>query len=218
MIRGVIFDMDGLMTDTERLFLELWCQVLGERGLPERRDVVIHCVGLNHRAIEDYVHRELGAEFDYQEMMREVGARVEDYCAVNGVPVKPGLYDLLDELDRQGIPYAVATSSMHAHAAHRLECIGVMHRLQALITGDMVAVGKPDPEIFLKAAEALGLPPEDCLVLEDSPHGILAAHLAGCRPVMIPDLQQPDLETRSLLSGIACRLDQVIPLLREWNR
>lgn len=213
MIRGVIFDMDGLMTDTERLFLRLWCEIMTERGYPEYRDVVVHCIGQNHAATRAYVREKLGAEFDYMSILREVGRRSEIFCKANGVPVKPGLYELLDALDCWKIPYAVATSTLQDNARRRLENIGVLDRLHGLVTGDMVTVGKPEPEIFLRAAEILGLPPEQCLVLEDSPHGILAAHRAGCLPVMIPDLKEPDAETEKLLYARCNCLAEVAALL-----
>ena len=215
MIEGVIFDMDGLMTDTENLFLKLWCEVMTQRGYPAHRDVVTHCIGLDHNTTRAYVWEKLGEEFDYISILREVGVRSRAYCEMEGVPVKPGLYELLDYLDDAGITYAVATSTGYENAAWRLENIHVLHRLKGLVTGDMVTVGKPEPEIFLRAAESLGLPPDRCMVLEDSPHGILAAHRAGCIPVMIPDLKQPDEDTKRLLYAITDRLDHVIPILAQ---
>lgn len=213
MIQGVIFDMDGLMTNTEQLFIDLWCEVMVERGMPEHRDIVTHCIGLDHKLTEAYVHERLGAEFDYHGVIMDVAARSVCYCDRHGVPVKPGLYALLDFLDEKGLPYAVATSTKSENARRRLENIKILPRLGGLITGDMVTKGKPNPDIFLMAAEALALPPESCLVLEDSPHGILAAHRAGCVPVMVPDLKQPDEETLSRVYGVCKSLYDVIPLL-----
>lgn len=201
MIRGVIFDMDGLMTDTERLFVDIWCQVMRERGQEEHREILQHCIGLDQASTSEFVARQLGADFPYPEVRNEVGARSRKYCEEYGVPVKEGLYELLDFLDSRGIPYGVATSTKGDRARWRLYNIGVLNRLGGLVTGDMVQHGKPEPDIFLKAAELLGLSPEMCLVLEDSPHGILAAHRAGCKPLMIPDLKQPDEETQKLLFG-----------------
>ena len=215
MIQGVIFDMDGVMTDTERLFQELWCQVQRERGEPEYREVVAHCIGLNHKAISEYVAACCGPDFDYMNVLMEVGRRSGIYMKEHGVPVKPGLYQLLDDLDSAGIPYAVATSSVGDMAKGRLQAIHVFNRLSALVTGDMVSTGKPEPEIFERAAAALNLPPEECLVLEDSPHGILAAHRAGCLPVMIPDLKQPDAETEKMLYAKLDHLGQVMELIQR---
>lgn len=211
MIRGVIFDKDGVMVDTERLFLELWLQIMRERGLPEHRDEVVHCIGLNHRAIQEYLDERL--DFDYWSVMQEIDRRTSERFAERGVPVKQGLYELLDRLDQMEIPYAVATSSRRERTEFQLEQIGVLHRLRGLVTGDMVEHGKPAPDIFQKAAETLDLPPAECMVLEDSPHGILAAHRAGCLPVMVPDLKAPDPETERLLYAKATSLFGVIELL-----
>ena len=217
MISGVIFDMDGLMTDTERLYIDLWCQILREQGMEERREVVTRCIGMDHSQMRSYIKDTLGEEFDYLSVLGEVGKRSERYCQEHGIPVKPGLYELLDALDAQKIPYAVATSSRGEGARSKLQKIGVLSRLRGLVTGDMVEKGKPDPEIFIRAAQALQLPPGECLVLEDSPHGILAAHQAGCLPMMIPDLWQPDSEVKSMLYALGSSLLDVIPMLRQQN-
>ena len=217
MISGVIFDMDGLMTDTERLYIDLWCQILREQGMEEHREVVTRCIGMDHSKMRSYIKDTLGEEFDYLSVLGEVGKRSERYCQEHGIPVKPGLYELLDDLDAQKIPYAVATSSRGEGARSKLQKIGVLSRLRGLVTGDMVEKGKPDPEIFIRAAQALQLPPGECLVLEDSPHGILAAHRAGCLPMMIPDLWQPDSEVKSMLYALGSSLLDVIPVLRQQN-
>ena len=214
MISGVIFDMDGLMTDTERLYIDLWCQILRERGMEEHRDVVTRCIGMDHGKTRAYIKETLGEDFDYLSVLGEAGKRSDAYCQAHGVPVKPGLYELLDYLDQEKIPYAVATSSRGEGARSKLRRIGVLSRLHGLVTGDMVEKGKPDPEIFLRAAEALHLPLEHCLVLEDSPHGILAAYKAGCLPMMIPDLWPPDEETQSMLYARGETLLDVIPVLK----
>lgn len=214
MIKGIIFDMDGLMTDTEKLFLDLWCEIMREREEPEYRDILKHCIGLDHESTRKYINETLGVDFPYMEILQEVGVRSRAYCEKNGVPVKPGLYELLDYLDQKEIPYAVATSTKLDRAKWRLDKIGVLDRLSGLVTGDMVENGKPNPDIFLKAAETLGLAPKDCMVLEDSPHGILAAHRAGCMPVMIPDLKQPDEETKGRLYALLESLYDVPNLIK----
>ena len=214
MISGVIFDMDGLMTDTERLYIDLWCQILRERGMEEHRDVVTRCIGMDHGKMRAYIKETLGEDFDYLSVLGEVGKRSEADCQAHGIPVKPGLYELLNYLDQEKIPYAVATSSRGEGARSKLRQIGVLARLHGLVTGDMVEKGKPNPEIFLRATEILHLPPETCLVLEDSPHGILAAYKAGCLPMMIPDLWPPDAETQSMLYARGETLLDVIPVLK----
>ena len=214
MIKAVIFDMDGLMTDTERLFVDIWCQIMRERGEPEYREVLKYCIGLDHATTRKYIDETLGSDFPYMEILQEVSIRSRAYCEEKGVPVKPGLYELLDFLDSKKIPYAVATSTKLDRAKWRLRNIGVLDRLSGLVTGDMVGKGKPNPDIFLKAAELMGENPENCMVLEDSPHGILAAFRAGCMPVMIPDLKQPDEETKARLYALLDSLYDVPKLIK----
>lgn len=218
MIKAVIFDMDGLMTDTERLFIDIWCQVLSERGMPENRDVVTHCIGLDHGRTRAYVSEKLGEDFDFVNIMGEINRRAIRHYEEKGVPLKEGLYELLDYLDEQGIPYGVATSTKRDNGRFRLDKIGVLSRLSGLVTGDMVEKGKPEPDIFRKAAEAIGVPAGECMVLEDSPHGILAAHRAGCIPVMIPDLKEPDAETLAMLFARRNSLLEIPDLLESMNR
>ena len=218
MIRGVIFDMDGLMTDTERLFLKYWCQVMRELGYPEHEEIVRHCAGLNYQDTMKYVYEQLGSEFNYDSILRRASSLSRNHCNRYGVPVKPGLYELLDYLDHAHISYAVATSAELKDARYKLESIGVWSRIRCIVTGDMVSRGKPDPELFQITCRRLALPPDECIVLEDSVYGIHAAHLAGCLPVMIPDLQSPDNQTTSILFSLVESLDQVILVLENANR
>lgn len=133
--------------------------------------------------------------------------------AQHGIAPKPGIYELLDYMDSRGIAAAIASSSPMENIEKHLSAVNLLHRFQKLCSGHDTPNGKPAPDIYLLAAEKLGLPPEACLALEDSPTGILAAHRAGCLPVMIPDLDQPDEATRSLLYARADSLLDVISLL-----
>ncbi len=217
MIRGVIFDKDGVMVDTERLFQELWCQIMGEKGQEEHREAVTYCIGLNGPATQARLDEEFGDGFDYWSVLREVDRRTKATFDEQGVPVKPGLYRLLDDLDEAGLPYVLATSSRRESTLSQLQSIGVLDRFQDIVTGDMVKKGKPDPDIFLLAAEKLSLPPEECVVLEDSLHGIRAAYLAGCVPIMIPDLQAPGPETKKQYYACVDTLDGVMEIIRKLN-
>lgn len=214
MIEAVIFDMDGLMVDTERLCVDLWSSILKEKGMPAHREIAIHCIGMDHKRMQNYLATQL-PDFDYMSVLNEVGHRSARYCRQYGVPIKPGLYELLDYLDSKKIPYGVATSTKSVSARNRLSEINILPRLRFLITGDMVENGKPEPDIFLMAVKSLNLSPANCLVLEDSAHGIMAAHQAGCKPMMIPDLKEPDEDTRSLLYAIGENLLDVISLLEK---
>ena len=218
MIRGVILDMDGLITDTERLFLRFWSEVMASRGYPAHEELVAHCVGLGIPEAEAYVRSKLGKSFDYRSILAEASALSREYCSRNGVPLKDGLSELLSFLEQKQIPYGVATSAGYESAKKRLTQIGLRDRLHGIVTGDMVRQGKPAPDIFLKACEQLGTPPGETLVLEDSPHGILGAYRAGCIPVMVPDLASPDAATTAIAYAVVPGLEQVIPLIRQINQ
>ncbi len=127
--------------------------------------------------------------------------------------LKPGIYELLDALDARGIPAAITSSSSQEVIRRHLEAHNLYHRFAKICSARDVPNGKPAPDIYLHGAAALGLPPESCLALEDSPTGLLAAYRAGCVTVMVPDLDQPDEDTQKLLHAKADSLSDVISLI-----
>ena len=190
-MRLVIFDMDGLMFDTERIAVDAWRHA-GERlGLTIPAELIIETIGLNRKDTEAVLLRRLGDGFQYEEANRLRLQYAEEAVARDGVPVTEGLEELLDALDSAGIRKAVATSTERARALNLLALAGVLNRFDAVVCGDEVARGKPFPDIFLAAATKLGCNPSDCMVLEDSEAGLTAAHRAGMTPVLIPDLKAP---------------------------
>lgn len=187
----VIFDMDGLMFDTERISVSAW-QKAGERfGFDISPNIVLETLGLDLRKTEGVYRRHLGDSFPFSEArefrIEYANRRVEE----SGVPVKEGLYELLEYLSAAGIPKAVATSTERARAEKYLTLAGVRDRFEAIVCGEDVEKGKPEPDIFLAAAQRLGIDPADCMVLEDSENGLTAAWKAGMRPLFVPDLRRP---------------------------
>lgn len=215
-ITAVIFDMDGLMVDTERMSREFRRQAMEERGIPFR-DLIHLVMGRNDREVRAVYREQYGEDYPYDEIRDGIRRRWREYLSDHPVPVKPGLFPLLDCLRDHGIPMAVATSTSRASASRTLEQGGIAPYLSAMAFGDMVERSKPEPDIFLLAARLLGAEPAGCLVLEDSPNGILAAHRAGMMPVMIPDLAVPTPELEKILYGRFDRLDQVIMLIEGRN-
>ena len=142
---------------------------------------------------------------------------MDAHVAAPGVEAKPGIGPLLDILDRYGIPRAIATSSPEDRARAHLGSLGLEHRFDRILSGHMVAKGKPEPDIYLYAAAQLGLKPEQCLALEDSPAGVESAWRAGCLPVMIPDQDQPDEKIRGKLFALAKDLTQVAELIERYG-
>ena len=194
----VIFDMDGLMFDTERLAVAAWVAAGRRFGVPVTTEDVIATIGLDARASEAVLRSRFGADMPYAEMRQYRIAHARARIEADGLPVKPGLYELLDDLEAQDIRRAVATSTRHERAAEYLAMAGVLERFDAIVGGDEVAHSKPEPDIFLAAAAAVGCPPAACVVLEDSESGLRAAARAGMRPILVPDIRRPCPEVAAL--------------------
>lgn len=213
MVKGVIFDMDGLMFDTERVYGIYWRQVSAELGYPMDDELVTAMCG----AVRDFqitrIVERFGDTAPAGEIIDECIRRTRAHIATHPIPFKAGLVELLAALRERGIPTAVATGTPRVSADDMIARAGLTPYITAMVCGDEVSACKPDPEIFLKAAELIGVPPQECIVLEDSFNGIIAAHAAGAQPIMIPDTMQPIEDIRSLCNYVLTRLDEVIELL-----
>ena len=187
---GVIFDMDGLMLDTERPLLPLWVQAGKLLGWEITQETAIHTLGLNGDDIRTLCMNELGPDFPYDSFREEL-ERLANEEFEKGIALKPGLTFLLDHLRSKGIPLAVATSSERNKALWRLGKAGILDRFSVMVCGDEITRGKPDPDIFLLTAKKLGLAPSDCIGFEDSPAGLQALHTAGIRSVFVRDIIEP---------------------------
>ena len=212
-IRGVLFDMDGLVLDTEKLYTRFWMEACHFYGFPMTLDQALKMRAANSRLSEENLKNFFGPTVDYKKCRAKRIELMDAYIARHGVEPKPGIYELLDALDARGIPAAITSSSPTERIAQHLGSLNLLHRFQTICSGYDVPWGKPAPDIYLHGAASLALPPESCLALEDSPIGILAAHRAGCITVMIPDQDRPDAETEQRLSAKADSLTDVIGLL-----
>lgn len=200
--RAVIFDMDGLMLDTERISREAWRAAALEVGLPYREDWLVHIVGRSMGDIGRVLAGLGGPDFPVDIYMRVADRYYLDAIEHGQIPVKDGLWELLDWLEGQGIPRVVATSTHGPTAAHKLAVTGLRDRFHGVMTGDRVERGKPSPDIFVAAAALLGVDACDCVVLEDSENGIRGAHAAGAFPILVPDFLPPSDEVRGLAGQI----------------
>jgi len=212
----IIFDMDGLMFDTERAWIEYISRFLDGRGIAFDVDALYDTIGTPNLNIgKMFLNREL-RDPGPKELMREgMDAFMED-LVTRGVPKKPGLDDLLAEIGRRGIPAAVATSTPRSRAERLLEAAGVRGRFAYLVTGEEVARSKPFPDVFLRACELAGTSPSDTLVLEDSLAGVKAAAASGAACIMVPDLLEPDEETVLLALAVTGSLADV-PGILGWT-
>jgi HAD superfamily hydrolase (TIGR01509 family) len=188
---AVIFDMDGLMLDTERLAPRAWSDAATAVGVDFDLALIAPMVGRNFRDCATLIVDRHGPDFPTADLMRAWHVAYDAIVEREGIALKPGLLALLDWLEAEGIPKAVATSTRRDRAQAKLAQTALLPRFVALIGGDEVANGKPAPDIFLAAAERLGENAAGCLVLEDSEPGVRAALAAGMTPIMVPDMHPP---------------------------
>lgn len=213
-VKGILFDMDGLVLDTEKLYSRFWREACIRLGYPMTEQQALGMRALNSTAGEALLKSFFGPDVIYSQVRNLRIALMDAYIDENGVEPKLGIRELLAFLKQQQIPAALATSSPMERVERYLGPLHLLDGFQALCSGYEVPHGKPEPDIFIYAAGRLGLAPEHCMVLEDSPAGILSASRAGCLPVMIPDQDQPSRETQALLYGKADSLLDIIELLK----
>lgn len=212
-ITAILFDMDGLVLDTEKLYTRFWQEAAIASGYPMTKTQALGMRSLNRDAGRARMQSYFGNAVDYDAIRAKRIELMDAFVEKEGVTVKPGIRELLNYLKEHGIKTAIATSSPMERTVRYLASVGLQQSFDELVSGYMVERGKPEPDIYLYAAEKLGEKPENCMVLEDSPAGILAAYRAGCLPVMIPDQDEPDAETKKLLYAKADNLLAVVSLL-----
>ncbi len=209
-LKGAIFDMDGLMIDTEKLYLKFWILAAKDFGYDMKPEHVYAIRSMARKFSIPKIKSFLGEDCPTEEIRAHRTVLMNEYIKENGLEVKKGLFTLLDYLRDHGIKMAVATATPSSRTNEYLHTIGAYDYFSAMVCGDMITNGKPAPDIYLTAAKELGLPPRECAALEDSPNGITAAHAAGCHAIMIPDMTQPDEEIKPLLSAVYDSLDEAV--------
>lgn len=214
-ITAVLFDMDGLVLDTEKLYTRFWQEAANALGYPMTKEQALGMRSLNRGVGLAKMQSYFGPEVDYDKIRNKRIELMDAFVEQEGVTLKPGIHELLAYLKEHGIKTAIATSSPLERTLLYLGSVGLEQSFDELVSGYMVEKGKPEPDIYLYAAEKLGVKPSECMVLEDSPAGILAAYRAGCLPVMVPDQDKPDKETKAMLYALAENLLAVISLLEQ---
>ncbi|MFA6940140.1 MAG: HAD family phosphatase [Clostridiaceae bacterium] len=194
----VIFDMDGLMLDTERISIESLGKAGKEYGYNITPNIVMKMIGMNSKGCEKVFKENFGEQFPLDDIRKLKSKFLSAIIDKTGVPVKTGLYELLEFLKGKNVLTAVATSTAKKSAEKLLKSANILDKFHLIICGDEVAAGKPDPEIFLKTAYKLNCRPEECIVFEDSENGIKAASRAKMIPIMIPDMKEPSEEIAKL--------------------
>ena len=199
---GFIFDMDGLIFDTERVFMEQLAVVMAQEGYRLTREVYSRSLGLAGRQLEQMMLAEYGMEYPFYDMGRKARQRVDMIAETVGLEMKPQIPLLLEWLRSQGIACAVASSTNSFSVKNYLEQAGILSYFSVIVGGEMVKRSKPEPDIFLLACEKCGLKPEQAVVLEDSENGVRAAAAAGIPVICVPDLKQPSPEVCQLASAV----------------
>ncbi len=211
MIRAVLFDMDGVIFDSERAVLAVWEEIAAEMALERIGEVFVRCIGVNKQRTRE-IFREAYPALDFQDFDSRVRARFLSLYDKGRLPVKPGVREILSALQEREVPMALASSTRQATVERELDEAGLLAFFDVVVGGDAVTRSKPDPEIFLTAAGRLGAEPGDCVVIEDSFNGIRAARAGGFHPLMVPDMLPPDAEMEE-------KAERIVPDLfeaRDW--
>jgi HAD superfamily hydrolase (TIGR01509 family) len=214
-LKAVIFDMDGLMLDTERLAIPSLRRAGEAIGIHLTDDMLIEMNGLNEKEANRLLATRLGFPIPEKEFS---AAFYEDYdrvIAENGIPLKDGLIELIDFLEAHHIRRAVATSTNIELALKKLTMVGIIDRFEVVIGGDQVAKGKPAPDPYLKAADSLDIHVDHCLALEDSDNGAMSAATAGMRVIIVPDMKPPSEATKRVATGIYSSLFEVMDYISQ---
>jgi HAD superfamily hydrolase (TIGR01509 family) len=215
LIEAVLFDMDGLLVDTESVYRDAVAAEAAARGHPMPLSLLLQMPGLPEQACDELARSHFGQNVDISDYSVEVTRRVTKSLEA-GVALKDGVFELLNLLDEKDLPRAIVTSSSHKTVELYLGPTGILPRFKAVIACDDYARGKPHPDPFLRGAEVLAKHPARCLVLEDSYNGVRAAHAAGMITVMVPDLLDATDEMRELCHAIPNSLHDVRHALSVW--
>jgi len=195
----IIFDMDGLIFDTEMIAIQAWKKAGEKLGYNFEQNYLIETIGKDIRDTQRVFEKYYSKDFPFNEIRKLSDKYAFKYIEENGIPVKEGLHDLLDYLEENKVLKALATSSERKKVKKYLTFANIENRFDCIVCGDEVIKGKPDPEIFIKVAQNTGFKPDECIVLEDSENGVIAASGAGMRPIFILDIMRLSKDAKNLL-------------------
>lgn len=218
MIKGVVFDMDGLMLDSEVLYESTSLSIMAEMGVEPCREIIMQSIGLPEESWSKIIYEHYGEGFDMLYFKERCLEKMNVWYNEGDIPTKPGLFELLDYLRDKGIVCAVASSTYEVRASAVLARLGIAPYMVTGVFGNMVEHGKPAPDIFAEAVRRLGLDPAECMGLEDSHNGLRSSKGAGLYTVMVPDLLQPTEEISRLIDDCVDSLADVIPLIERLNQ
>lgn len=211
--KAVVFDMDGVIFDSERAVMQCWKEVASRHNIPNIEKAILACTGTTMVRTREIMLNLYGADFPYDEYAKESSAIFHSRYDGGRLPMKPGVKELLMFLKERGKKIALASSTRQQVVTDELRDAGIIEYFDRIICGDMVSRSKPAPDIFLKACEELNVSPSDSYAIEDSYNGIRAAHAGGLHPIMVPDLLPADEEMQSLAEIVLPSLTSVMEYL-----
>ena len=212
---AVIFDMDGLLLDSESIALTTFIEACRECGYqPDDLEPYYRCIGTNWPNATEILISGYGADFPFDAISKIWGEKYHRETLTKPVPLKEGVLKLLQYLEQEGVKRAVVTSSRKENSLIKLTNAEILHFFEFVLGGNEIANGKPHPEMYLTAAEKLNAAPDKCLAIEDSDNGVLAAFNAGMTVIQVPDLKQPSAEVKALGHIIAASLVEVEAMLK----
>ena len=210
----ILFDMDGTLFDTEKHYQWAWRKAIADAGYELDASEVLKLRSLGAPYNVAQFQEWFGEEVDYRAIRQERVDLMKDMLA-HEIPLKPQVPQTLEKLRQMGYSMAVVTATAQEQAVSNLKLAGLLSFFDHVISASMVKRGKPAPDVYLYACEVLGVQPENCYAVEDSPNGVMSAHAAGCRTIMIPDLSQPDAELSRLLSRKLDPFGELINILKK---
>ena len=198
----IVFDMDGVLLDSERLFFRCWSESVAQLGFPPKGDTFLATLGVSAADTPEIFYASYGRSFPYQACARDMVRRYRAAVKSQGVPIKAGAKALLSMLKEAGCPLALASSNQRDYIQEQLGAVGILPFFDHIVSAEDILHAKPDPMIYRAACEKLHVKPETAYAVEDAPVGVRSAAGAGMQVLMVPDMVQPDEEIRSLATGV----------------
>lgn len=217
MYKAVVFDMDGVIFDSEKLILDIWVELGEEHNIPNIEETMYKCLGVNATETKQIFLRAYGEDFPYDTYVKEASRRFHAKADGGELPMKPGVVELLSFLREEGYIIGLASSTREGAVRQELTDAGIICYFKELTCGDMLKKSKPKPDIYLMACEKLGVEPEEAIAIEDSFNGIRSAYAAGMTPIMVPDIIQPNEEMKEKSHKIFSSLLEVKAWLENRN-
>ncbi len=212
---AVVFDMDGVIFDSERATMDCWLELAEKYHIENLEETFLACTGTTNQRTREIMLEAYGEDFSYDTIAKEASVMFHTKYDGGKLPMKSGVRALLDYLRHHGRKIALASSTRKQTVINELKDAGIIDYFDEIITGDMVAHSKPHPEIFLLACEKIGVNPENAYAIEDSCNGIRAAGAGGLRPIMVPDLIPANDEMKRIAEAVLGSLEEVIAYFDE---